>query len=126
MEPATINWYHSPIERDTLHQLTRKCVLKGWLQAGSFLLIYLPLAALASSLSLVRLWVPTVIASYVRLPEHDEHGRRGARAGGVVIRGVKGYRAGDGEMRCLATTSPFSACADPQSAACAISLPANS
>jgi fatty acid desaturase len=66
MEQATINWYRSPIEKETLRQLTRKSDLRGWLQAGSFLLIYLALTAFALYLSRVRLWVPMVIVSYIQ------------------------------------------------------------
>jgi fatty acid desaturase len=66
MEPATINWYRSPIEKETLRQLTRKSDLKGWLQAGSFLMIYLALTAFALYLSRIRLWVPMVIVCYIQ------------------------------------------------------------
>lgn len=39
IEPATINWYRSPIDKETLQRLTRRSGLRGWLQAGSFPLL---------------------------------------------------------------------------------------
>ena len=66
MEPTTINWYRSPIEKATLRQLTQKSDLRGWLQAGSFLLLYVALTALAFSLFQMRLWVPMVIVCYLQ------------------------------------------------------------
>ena len=66
MQPAQIDWYRSPIDKDTLQALTRRSDLKGWLQAGSFLLLYLGLTALALWLSLARLWVPMVVVGYMQ------------------------------------------------------------
>ena len=65
MAQTTIDWYRIPIERDTLRQLTRKSDLRGWLQAGSFLLIYVVLTALAIFFFEMRLWLLMVVACYV-------------------------------------------------------------
>ena len=66
MEPATINWHRSPIEKETLRQLTERSDLKGWLQAGSFLLLYLGLTTLAFFLFRARLWVPMAVVCYMQ------------------------------------------------------------
>ena len=66
MEPEAINWYRSPIEKSALRQLTQKSDLMGWLQAGSFLTIYLSLTALAFCMFLMRLWVIMVIVCYLQ------------------------------------------------------------
>lgn len=57
MAVTRINWYRIPIEKDVLRHLTRKSNLRGWLQAGSFLLIYIVLTAIVIYLFLQRLWV---------------------------------------------------------------------
>ena len=66
MEPEAINWYRSPTEKSALRQLTQKSDLMGWLQAGSFLTIYLSLTALAFCMFLMRLWVIMVIVCYLQ------------------------------------------------------------
>ena len=66
MEPATINWHRSPIEKETLRQLTERSDLKGWLQAGSFLLLYLGFTTLAFFLFRARLWVPMAVVCYMQ------------------------------------------------------------
>src|SRR5208283_3677408 len=40
METANIDWYRSPVGREALKEFTQKSDLKGWLQAGSFFLIF--------------------------------------------------------------------------------------
>jgi fatty acid desaturase len=66
MEPATINWYRTPIAKETLRELTQKSNLRGWLQAGSTLLVWLVLSAAAVYFFMVRLWVPMVVLCYVQ------------------------------------------------------------
>jgi fatty acid desaturase len=66
MASETINWYRTPIPRETLRELTQKSNLKGWLQAGSFLLIWLVLTAAAFWFFRARLWVPMVILCYAQ------------------------------------------------------------
>ena len=82
MAATTIDWYRTPIDKETLRQLTQRSDLRGWLQSGSFLLIYAALTALAVYFFLQRWWVPMVVACYApfAVREHDEHVRGGARA----------------------------------------------
>jgi fatty acid desaturase len=65
MDAPAINWYRTPVEKDTLRQLTQKNDVRGWLQAGSFLLIFLCTTALAFYFFWIRLWVPMVIVCYL-------------------------------------------------------------
>jgi fatty acid desaturase len=65
MDAPAINWYRTPVDKETLRQMTQKNDLLGWLQAGSFLLIFLCTTALAFYFFWVRLWVPMVITCYV-------------------------------------------------------------
>ena len=64
MDAPAINWYRTPVDKETLRQMTQKNSLRGWLQAGSFLLIYLCLTALAFYFFWIRLWVAMVITCY--------------------------------------------------------------
>ncbi len=65
MAGQSINWYRIPMERDTLRQLTERSNLRGWLQAGSFFLIFVVLTALAILFYELRLWVLMVVACYL-------------------------------------------------------------
>jgi fatty acid desaturase len=65
MAAPTIDWYRTPIPKETLRQLTQRSDLRGWLQAGSFLLIYVVLTALAVYFFEARLWVLMVVACYL-------------------------------------------------------------
>jgi fatty acid desaturase len=65
MAAATINWYRIPLDKEALRQFTQKSNLRGWLQAGSFLLIFLATTALSLWFFLEKWWVPMVIACYV-------------------------------------------------------------
>jgi fatty acid desaturase len=62
---AAINWYRVPVQKDALRELTRKSDLKGWLQAGSFLLIFCITTAAATYFSLLRLWIPMIAVCIV-------------------------------------------------------------
>ena len=62
---AKIEWYRTPIDRDVLKDLTRKSDAKGFLQAGSFLFVYLALGAAAFYFFTARMWLPMVAACYV-------------------------------------------------------------
>ena len=64
LEPK-IDWYRTPLDRDTLRQLTQKSDLQGWRQAGSFLLVYLMLGGVAWYFFSFRAWVPMVVACYL-------------------------------------------------------------
>ena len=65
MAGTTINWYRTPVDKETLRQLTQRSNLRGWLQSGSFLLVYAALTALAVYFFLQRWWVPMVVACYL-------------------------------------------------------------
>jgi len=65
MDANPIHWYRSPISRDELRRFTEKSDLKGWLQAGSFLLIFLCTTAGAIVLFERKLWIPMVVVCYL-------------------------------------------------------------
>ncbi len=65
MAQTTIDWYRVPIDRETLRGLTRKSDVRGWLHAGSFLLIYVVLTALCMSFFEMRLWALMVVTCYI-------------------------------------------------------------
>ena len=66
----TIGFYRTPIDKDTLRELTKKSDLKGLLHAGSFLLIYLATVGLALYFFLTQQWVLMVIAAYIHCVFH--------------------------------------------------------
>ena len=65
MAGTTIDWYRTPIDKEKLRQLTQKSNLRGWIQSGSFLLIYAALTALTVYFFSMRWWVLMVIACYL-------------------------------------------------------------
>jgi len=65
MTTTTIDWYRITIEKETLRQLTARRDLRGWIQSGSFLLIWVVLTALAVYFFLQRWWLLMVAACYV-------------------------------------------------------------
>jgi fatty acid desaturase len=65
MAASTIDWYRTPIDKETLRRLTQRSDLRGWVQSGSFLLIYAALTALTVYTFTMRWWVLMVIACYV-------------------------------------------------------------
>ncbi len=65
MAEASINWYRTPMDKETLRQLTARNDLRGWIQSGSFLLIYAALTALAIYFFSVRWWIPMIVACYL-------------------------------------------------------------
>jgi len=64
MAAAPIDWYRIPIDRETLRTFTEKSDLKGWLQAGSFLLVYLVTGGFALVFFLKEWWIPMVLVCY--------------------------------------------------------------
>jgi fatty acid desaturase len=62
---APIDWYRIPVDKETLREFTQKSDLKGWLQAGSFLLIFIITTGLALYFFLRRWWVPMVAVCYL-------------------------------------------------------------
>jgi fatty acid desaturase len=65
MAAAPIDWYRTPIDKETLRQLTQRSDARGWLQAGSFLLIYAALTACTVYFFTMRWWLPMATACYV-------------------------------------------------------------
>ncbi|HET6450527.1 MAG TPA: fatty acid desaturase [Spirochaetia bacterium] len=65
MAEAPIDWYRVPVDRETLKRFTRKSDARGWLQAGSFLLIYLCTGGLALFFFLQKWWGAMIAACYV-------------------------------------------------------------
>ena len=63
--PAKIDWYRTPLDKDVLRKLTQKSDLHGWCQAGSFLLVYLLLGGTAWYFFRIQAWLPMVVACYV-------------------------------------------------------------
>jgi len=64
METPNIDWYRTPIGKEALKAFTQKSDLKGWLQAGSFLLIFVLTTASAFYFFKMRQWVPMVVLCY--------------------------------------------------------------
>jgi len=64
METANIDWYRSPVGREALKEFTQKSDLKGWLQAGSFFLIFALTTAAAFYFFRTRQWVAMVVLCY--------------------------------------------------------------
>ena len=65
MAAAPIDWYRIPLDKETLRKFTQKSDLKGWLQAGSFLLVFLVTTGLALYFFLRRWWIPMAAVCYV-------------------------------------------------------------
>ena len=65
MDSGNINWYRTRVDKETLKRFTRKSNARGWLQSGSFLLIYAATAAVSFYFFRMRMWVPMVIACYM-------------------------------------------------------------
>jgi len=64
MDTANIDWYRTPVGREALKEFTQKSDLKGWLQAGSFLLIFVLTTAAAFYFFRTRQWVAMVVLCY--------------------------------------------------------------
>ncbi len=78
MKTDAIDWYRIPVEREALRRFTRKSDLKGWLQAGSFLLIFAGTTAAAFYFFSVRLWIPMIIVCYIHSLFHQMVGMSAA------------------------------------------------
>lgn len=78
MATQVMDWYRFPLDRQTLAAFTRKSDLRGWLQAGSFLLIFACTAAAATVCFLHRLWVPMVLLCYLHSLFHQMVGMAAA------------------------------------------------
>ena len=63
-EGKVIQWYRTPIDKETLRELTRKSDWKGLSKAGGFLLLYLALVASSLAAFLTQSWVILVVVCY--------------------------------------------------------------
>ncbi|MFP4377114.1 MAG: fatty acid desaturase [Spirochaetales bacterium] len=66
----TISWYRTPIDKETLRELTTKSDLRGLLHAGSFLLLFLGTLALPVYFFFQEQWVWMVVTAYVHCMFH--------------------------------------------------------
>ncbi len=65
MDSPKIDWYRVPLAAETLKGFTRKSDVRGFLQAGSFLLIVAGTTTAGLLLFGARLWVPMVAVCYL-------------------------------------------------------------
>lgn len=78
MASASIDWFRIPLDRQTLARFTRRSDLRGWLQAGSFLLVFACTTAAATWLFTQRLWVPMILVCIVHSAFHQMVGMAAA------------------------------------------------
>lgn len=65
MTETRIKWHKSPIEKETLKELTQRSDAAGLKQAGGFLLIYITTTALVLYFFKQQLWLPMVATCYL-------------------------------------------------------------
>ena len=65
-----IIWYRTPIDRESMRQLTSRSNTRGLLQTGSFLSIYAGLIYLSYFFFVRHLWIPMVATCYVHSVFH--------------------------------------------------------
>ena len=82
MAAVPIEWYRIPVDKGTLKSFTEKSDLKGFLQAGSFLLVFLATTAISFYFFWRHMWVAMVICLLpaFRVPPDGGDVRRRARA----------------------------------------------
>ncbi|MBT3274313.1 MAG: hypothetical protein HN368_14240 [Spirochaetales bacterium] len=73
-----INWYRTPIDKTLLRNLTKKNDLRGLLQTGGFLLIFLGTATAALVFSLRQMWIPMAASCYIHCLFHGFVGMEAA------------------------------------------------
>src|ERR1700693_6340284 len=78
MESTDIPWYRIPVDKETLKRFTQRSDLHGWLQAGSFLLIFIATTSLGLYFFLMKMWVAMVITCYVHSLFHQMVGMAAA------------------------------------------------
>ncbi len=61
----SVDWYRTPLPRETLRDLTKRSDLRGLAQALGFLLMFLATATISYILFLRHAWVAMVVACYV-------------------------------------------------------------
>jgi len=60
MDTAHIDWYRIPVEKSDLQRFTQKSDVRGWLQTGSFLLIFAATTMSACFFFTARQWLPMI------------------------------------------------------------------
>ena len=73
-----INWYRTPIDKGQLRQLTVRSNIRGLLQSGSILLIYLATVYFSHFFFARRLWIPMAAACYLHCMFHGFVGMEAA------------------------------------------------
>jgi fatty acid desaturase len=73
-----INWYRTPIDRGLLKKLTNRSDVKGLLQAGSILFLYIVTVYFSYYFFAQRLWVPMVAVCYAHCMFHGFVGMQAA------------------------------------------------
>ncbi len=64
-EAPSVDWYRTPLSREVLRELTKRSDLRGLLQAGGFVLMYLATATVSYVLFRMHAWAAMVVACYV-------------------------------------------------------------
>ncbi len=78
MPAVQIEWFRIPVDKGVLKNFTEKSDLKGFLQAGSFLLTFIITAGLAFYFFWRQWWVAMVVACYVHSMFHQMVGMSAA------------------------------------------------
>jgi fatty acid desaturase len=78
MASPAVDWFRVPLQKEVLAGFTRKSDLRGWLQAGSFLLVFACTTAAATWLFTLKLWVPMLAVCYVHSLFHQMIGMAAA------------------------------------------------
>jgi fatty acid desaturase len=73
-----IGWYRTPLDKNLLKALTQTSDVRGALQAGGFLLIFLGTLSLSTYFFLQRMWLPMVAAGYLHCMFHGFVGMEAA------------------------------------------------
>lgn len=73
-----IKWYRTPVDKELLRELTQTSDLRGFIQAGGFLLIFMSTLSLATYFFLHRQWIPMIIAGYLHCVFHGFVGMEAA------------------------------------------------
>jgi fatty acid desaturase len=73
-----IPWYRIPVPREDLRQFTQKSDFRGWIQACSFLLIFLATTSIAFYFFWMKMWAAMVIACYLHSLFHQMIGMSAA------------------------------------------------
>jgi fatty acid desaturase len=78
MAATLIEWYRIPVNKAELSRFTRKSDLRGFLQAGSFLLLFIATTGISFSFFWRHMWVAMVISCYLHSVFHQMVGMSAA------------------------------------------------